>query len=146
MSVYSDIRSLADSNFQQESRLQGISFALALALSVKYINIVEDINIVEGTDTVEETYKQYVMNPVSETISTFNENVLMDIRLCIDLTKKLFALLYNAKYKPVVVNGNGTSLMSVLFSVEDYASEEYMEFFKQNKTGIINIFNRLNQD
>jgi hypothetical protein len=140
MSVYSDIRSLADSNFQQESRLQGISFALALALSVKYINIVE------GTDTAEETYKQYVMNPVSETISTFNENVLMDIRLCIDLTKKLFALLYNAKYKPVVVNGNGTSLMSVLFSVEDYVSEEYMEFFKQNKTGIINIFNRLNQD
>ncbi len=138
MSVYSDIRSLADSNFQQESRLQGISFALALALSVKYINIVE------GTDTAEETYKQYVMNPVSETISTFNENVLMDIRLCIDLTKKLFALLYNAKYKPVVVNGNGTSLMSVLFSVEDYVSEEYMEFFKQNKTGIINIFNRLN--
>lgn len=140
MSVYSDIRSLADSNFQQESRLQGISFALALALSVKYINIVE------GTDTAEETYKQYVMNPVSETISTFNENVLMDIRLCIDLTKKLFALLYNAKYKPVVVNGNGTSLMSVLFSVEDYVSEEYMEFFKQNKIGIINIFNRLNQD
>lgn len=140
MSVYSDIRSLADSNFQQESRLQGISFALALALSVKYINIVE------GTDTAEETYKQYVMNPVSETVSTFNENVLMDIRLCIDLTKKLFALLYNAKYKPVVVNGNGTSLMSVLFSVEDYVSEEYMEFFKQNKTGIINIFNRLNQD
>lgn len=140
MSVYSDIRSLADSNFQQESRLQGISFALALALSVKYINIVE------GTDTAEETYKQYVMNPVSETISTFNENVLMDIRLCIDLTKKLFALLYNAKYKPVVVNGNGTSLMSVLFSIEDYVSEEYMEFFKQNKTGIINIFNRLNQD
>lgn len=140
MSVYSDIRSLADSNFQQESRLQGISFALALALSVKYINIVE------GTDTAEETYKQYVMNPVSETISTFNENVLMDIRLCIDLTKKLFTLLYNAKYKPVVVNGNGTSLMSVLFSVEDYVSEEYMEFFKQNKTGIINIFNRLNQD
>lgn len=140
MSVYSDIRSLADSNFQQESRLQGISFALALALSVKYINIVE------GTDTAEKTYEQYVMNPVSETISTFNENVLMDIRLCIDLTKKLFALLYNAKYKPVVVNGNGTSLMSVLFSVEDYVSEEYMEFFKQNKTGIINIFNRLNQD
>lgn len=140
MSVYSDIRSLADSNFQQESRLQGISFALALALSVKYINIVE------GTERAEETYKQYVMNPVSETISTFNENVLMDIRLCIDLTKKLFALLYNAKYKPVVVNGNGTSLMSVLFSVEDYVSEEYMEFFKQNKTGIINIFNRLNQD
>lgn len=140
MSVYSDIRSLADSNFQQESRLQGISFALALALSVKYINIVE------GTDTAEETYKQYVMNPVSETISTFNENVLMDIRLCIDLTKKLFTLLYNAKYKPVVVNGNGTSLMSVLFSVEDYVSEEYMEFFKQNKTGIINIYNRLNQD
>lgn len=140
MSVYSDIRSLADSNFQQESRLQGISFALALALSVKYINIVE------GTETAEETYKQYVMNPVSETISTFNENVLMDIRLCIDLTKKLFTLLYNAKYKPVVVNGNGTSLMSVLFSVEDYVSEEYMEFFKQNKTGIINIFNRLNQD
>lgn len=140
MSVYSDIRSLADSNFQQESRLQGISFALALALSVKYINIVE------GTERAEETYEQYVMNPVSETISTFNENVLMDIRLCIDLTKKLFALLYNAKYKPVVVNGNGTSLMSVLFSVEDYVSEEYMEFFKQNKTGIINIFNRLNQD
>lgn len=140
MSVYSDIRSLADSNFQQESRLQGISFALALALSVKYINIVE------GTDTAEKTYEQYVMNPVSETISTFNENVLMDIRLCIDLTKKLFTLLYNAKYKPVVVNGNGTSLMSVLFSVEDYVSEEYMEFFKQNKTGIINIFNRLNQD
>lgn len=140
MSVYSDIRSLADSNFQQESRLQGISFALALALSVKYINIVE------GTETAEETYKQYVMNPVSETISTFNENVLMDIRLCIDLTKKLFTLLYNAKYKPVVVNGNGTSLMSVLFSVEDYVSEEYMEFFKQNKIGIINIFNRLNQD
>lgn len=140
MSVYSDIRSLADSNFQQESRLQGISFALALALSVKYINIVE------GTERAEETYKQYVMNPVSETISTFNENVLMDIRLCIDLTKKLFTLLYNAKYKPVVVNGNGTSLMSVLFSVEDYVSEEYMEFFKQNKTGIINIFNRLNQD
>lgn len=140
MSVYSDIRSLADSNFQQESRLQGISFALALALSVKYINIVE------GTETAEETYKQYVMNPVSETISTFNENVLMDIRLCIDLTKKLFTLLYNAKYKPVVVNGIGTSLMSVLFSVEDYVSEEYMEFFKQNKTGIINIFNRLNQD
>lgn len=140
MSVYSDIRSLADSNFQQESRLQGISFALALSLSVKYINIVE------GTDTAEKTYEQYVMNPVSETISTFNENVLMDIRLCIDLTKKLFALLYNAKYKPVVVNGNGTSLMSVLFSVEDYVSEEYMEFFKQNKIGIINIFNRLNQD
>lgn len=140
MSVYSDIRSLADSNFQQESRLQGISFALALALSVKYINIVE------GNDTAEETYNQYVMNPVSETISTFNENVLIDIRLCIDLTKKLFVLLYNAKYKPVVVNGNGTSLMSVLFSVEDYVSEEYMEFFKQNKTGIINIFNRLNQD
>lgn len=140
MSVYSDIRSLADSNFQQESRLQGISFALALALSVKYINIVE------GNDTAEKTYEQYVMNPVSETISTFNENVLMDIRLCIDLTKKLFALLYNAKYKPVVVNGNGTSLMSVLFSVEDYVSEEYMEFFKQNKIGIINIFNRLNQD
>ncbi len=140
MSVYSDIRSLADSNFQQESRLQGISFALALALSVKYINIVE------GNDTAEKTYEQYVMNPVSETISTFNENVLMDIRLCIDLTKKLFTLLYNAKYKPIVVNGNGTSLMSVLFSVEDYVSEEYMEFFKQNKTGIINIFNRLNQD
>lgn len=140
MSVYSDIRSLADSNFQQESRLQGISFALALALSVKYINIVE------GTERAEETYKQYVMNPVSETISTFNENVLMDIRMCMDLTKKLFTMLYNAKYKPVVVNGNGTSLMSVLFSVEDYVSEEYMEFFKQNKTGIINIFNRLNQD
>lgn len=139
MSVYSDIRSLANSNFQQESYLQGVSFALALALSVKYINIVE------GTDTAEETYKQYVMNPVSETVSTFNENVLIDIRLCIDLTKKLFMLLYNAKYKPVVVNGNGTSLMSVLFSVEDYVSEEYLEFFKQNKTGIINIFNRLNQ-
>lgn len=140
MSVYSDIRSLANSNFQQESYLQGVSFALALALSVKYINIVE------GTDTAEETYKQYVMNPVSETVSTFNENVLIDIRLCIDLTKKLFMLLYNAKYKPVVVNGNGTSLFSVLFSVEDYVSEEYLEFFKQNKTGIINIFNRLNQD
>lgn len=140
MSVYSDIRSLANSNFQQESYLQGVSFALALALSVKYINIVE------GTDTAEETYKQYVMNPVSETVSTFNENVLIDIRLCIDLTKKLFTLLYNAKYKPVVVNGNGTSLFSVLFSVEDYVSEEYLEFFKQNKTGIINIYNRLNQD
>lgn len=140
MSVYSDIRSLADSNFQQESRLQGISFALALALSVKYINIVE------GNDTAEETYNQYVTDPVSETISTFNENVLMDIRMCMDLTKKLFTLLYNAKYKPVVVNGNGTSLLSVLFSVEDYVSEEYMEFFKSNKTGIINIFNRLNQD
>ena len=140
MSVYSDIRSLANSNFQQESYLQGVSFALALALSVKYINIVE------GTDTAEETYKQYVMNPVSETVSTFNENVLIDIRLCIDLTKKLFTLLYNAKYKPTVVNGNGNSLFSVLFSVEDYVSEEYMEFFKQNKTGIINIFNRLNQD
>ena len=140
MSVYSDIRSLANSNFQQESYLQGVSFALALALSVKYINIVE------GTDTAEETYKQYVMNPVSETVSTFNENVLIDIRLCIDLTKKLFMLLYNAKYKSVVVNGNGTSLMSVLFSVEDYVSEEYLEFFKQNKTGIINIYNRLNQD
>lgn len=140
MSVYSDIRSLANSNFQQESYLQGVSFALALALSVKYINIVE------GTDTAEETYKQYVMNPVSETVSTFNENVLIDIRLCIDLTKKLFMLLYNAKYKPTVVNGNGTSLFSVLFSVEDYVSEEYLEFFKQNKTGIINIFNRLNQD
>lgn len=140
MSVYSDIRSLADSNFQQESRLQGISFALALALSVKYINIVE------GNDTAEETYNQYVMQPVSETISTFNENVLMDIRMCMDLTKKLFTMLYNAKYKPVVVNGNGTSLLSVLFSVEDYVSEEYLEFFKSNKTGIINIFNRLNQD
>lgn len=140
MSVYSDIRSLADSNFQQESRLQGISFALALALSVKYINIVE------GNDTAEETYNQYVTDPVSETISTFNENVLMDIRMCMDLTKKLFTMLYNAKYKPVVVNGNGTSLLSVLFSVEDYVSEEYMEFFKSNKTGIINIFNRLNQD
>ena len=140
MSVYSDIRSLADSNFQQESRLQGISFALALALSVKYINIVE------GSDTAEEIYNQYVMKPVSETISTFNENVLMDIRMCMDLTKKLFTMLYNAKYKPVVVNGNGTSLLSVLFSVEDYVSEEYMEFFKSNKTGIINIFNRLNQD
>lgn len=140
MSVYSDIRSLADSNFQQESRLQGISFALALALSVKYINIVE------GNDTAEEIYNQYVMKPVSETISTFNENVLMDIRMCMDLTKKLFTMLYNAKYKPVVVNGNGTSLLSVLFSVEDYVSEEYMEFFKSNKTGIINIFNRLNQD
>lgn len=140
MSVYSDIRSLADSNFQQESRLQGISFALALALSVKYINIVE------GNDTAEETYNQYVTDPVSETISTFNENVLMDIRMCMDLTKKLFTMLYNAKYKPVVVNGNGTSLLSVLFSVEDYVSEEYLEFFKSNKTGIINIFNRLNQD
>lgn len=140
MSVYSDIRSLADSNFQQESRLQGISFALALALSVKYINIVE------GSDTAEEIYNQYVMKPVSETISTFNENVLMDIRMCMDLTKKLFTMLYNAKYKPVVVNSNGTSLLSVLFSVEDYVSEEYMEFFKSNKTGIINIFNRLNQD
>lgn len=140
MSVYSDIRSLADSNFQQESRLQGISFALALALSVKYINIVE------GNDTSEETYNQYVTGPVSETISTFNENVLMDIRMCMDLTKKLFTMLYNAKYKPVVVNGNGTSLLSVLFSVEDYVSEEYLEFFKSNKTGIINIFNRLNQD
>lgn len=140
MSVYSDIRSLADSNFQQESRLQGISFALALALSVKYINIVE------GNDTAEETYNQYVTGPVSETISTFNENVLMDIRMCMDLTKKLFTLLYNAKYKPVVVNSNGTSLLSVLFSVEDYVSEEYLEFFKQNKIGIINIFNRLNQD
>lgn len=140
MSVYSDIRSLADSNFQQESRLQGISFALALALSVKYINIVE------GNDTAEETYNQYVTGPVSETISTFNENVLMDIRMCMDLTKKLFTLLYSAKYKPVVVNGNGTSLLSVLFSVEDYLSEEYLEFFKSNKTGIINIFNRLNQD
>ena len=63
MSVYSDIRSLADSNFQQESRLQGISFALALALSVKYINIVE------GNDTAEETYNQYVTGPVSETIN-----------------------------------------------------------------------------
>ena len=140
MSVYSDIRSLADSNFQQESRLQGISFALALALSVKYINIVE------SSDTAEEIYNQYVMKPISETISTFNENVLMDIRMCMDLTKKLFTMLYNAKYKPVVVNGNGTSLLSVLFSVEDYVSEEYMEFFKSNKTGIINIFNRLNQD
>lgn len=140
MSVYSDIRSLADSNFQQESRLQGISFALALALSVKYINIVE------GNDTAEETYNQYVTGPVSETISIFNENVLMDIRMCMDLTKKLFTMLYNAKYKPVVVNGNGTSLLSVLFSVEDYVSEEYLEFFKSNKTGIINIFNRLNQD
>ena len=140
MSVYSDIRSLADSNFQQESRLQGISFALALALSVKYINIVE------GNDTAEETYKQYVLGPVSETVSTFNENVLMDIRMCIDLTKKLFTLLYNAKHKPVVVNGSGNSLFSVLFNVEDYVSEEDMEFFKQNKTGIINIYNRLNQD
>ena len=140
MSVYSDIRSLADSNFQQESRLQGISFALALALSVKYINIVE------SNDTAEETYNQYVTGPVSETISIFNENVLMDIRMCMDLTKKLFTMLYNAKYKPVVVNGNGTSLLSVLFSVEEYVSEEYLEFFKSNKTGIINIFNRLNQD
>lgn len=140
MSVYSDIRSLADSNFQQESRLQGISFALALALSVKYINIVE------GNDTAEETYNQYVMKPVSETISTFNENVLMDIRMCMDLTKKLFTMLYDAKYKPVVVNDKGSTLLGVLFSVEDYLSEEQFEFFKSNKTGIINIFNRLNQD
>lgn len=140
MSVYSDIRSLADSSFQQESHLQGISFALALALSVKCINTVE------GNGIAEEAYNQYVMGPVSETVSTFNENVLMDIRMCMDLTKKLFVILYNAKYKPVVVNANGGSLLSVLFSVEEYLSEEYLEFFKSNKTGIINIFNRLNQD
>ena len=63
MSLYSDIRALADSNFQQENRLQGVAFAVALALSVKYINTVD------GNDTAENTYLQYVYKPVSETIS-----------------------------------------------------------------------------
>jgi hypothetical protein len=140
MSLYSDIRALADSNFQQENRLQGVAFAVALALAVKYINTVD------GNDTVENTYLQYVYKPASETISLINENVLTDIRYCMDLTKKLFVMMYNVKYRPISVSDNGSSLSAVLFDVESYFPADTLEFFKQNKTGIVNIFNRLNQE
>ena len=140
MSLYSDIRSLADTNFQQESRMQGVAFAVALALAVKYINTVD------GNDTAENTYLQYVYKPASETISLINENVLTDIRYCVDLTKKLFVMMYNVKYQPISINDNGSSLLSVLFDAESYFPTDTLEFFKQNKTGIINIFNRLNQE
>lgn len=140
MSLYSDIRALADSNFQQESRMQGVAFAVALALAVKYINTVD------GNDKAEDTYLQYVYKPASETISLINENVLTDIRYCMDLTKKLFVMMYNVKYKPISVSDTGSSLSAVLFDVESYFPADTLEFFKQNKTGIVSIFNRLNQE
>ena len=124
MSLYSDIRSLADTNFQQESRMQGVAFAVALALAVKYINTVD------GNDKAENTYLQYVYKPASETISLINENVLTDIRYCVDLTKKLFIMMYNVKYQPISINDSGSSLLSVLFDVGKLFPSRYFGIFQ----------------
>lgn len=133
MSVYAQIRQVADAQFPDEVRSKGIAFAIGLALGVHYANNTQ------VTENVENAYIQYAMQGVKDATSTVAENVLMDTRYCIELSRQVFKMILAVKSRPVSINPRAKGLLGILFDGDGYLTEDEESFFEQHKAGIMAI-------
>ncbi len=137
MSLNAEIRTLADSHFQTESRSKGIAFGLALTLGIKVAN---EAQLVEGT-TPQQQYIQNGMGQVAEAISTINEMVLLDIRFATILAKQIYLMIISIRTSPIQLDPKNNNIFGALFDTEGFLNEEEIQFYETHRAGIFAIYN-----
>lgn len=133
MSLQSDIRAVADAAFEQGERSKGLAFSIGFALGVISANKVEE------TTNPDKTFLELFFQSTSETISVLNETLLFDVREAQRVTRAIFCLVTAVRSQHVVV-GEGSSLLEVLFNVSSYLDKEDLEFFNNNVSTCVAIY------
>lgn len=133
MSLQSDIRAVADAAFEQGERSKGLAFSIGFALGVISANKVEE------TTNPDKTFLELFFQSTSETISVLNETLLFDVREAQRVTRAIFGLVTGVCSHAVVVN-EGSSLLEVLFNVSTYLDKEDVEFFNNNISTCVAIY------
>lgn len=141
MSLFSDLRSVGENHFEENTRLKGIAFGLALALGVKYANMAPADNT-----NVDQLYLANAYQGVNDSLSSIAENVLFDVRYALTLTKQVYRLIVSLKNSPISFDASGSNLLGSLFDLGGYITDEEHAFFAANKEGIAAVYERMAQE
>lgn len=147
MSLYANIRGIADSELPVETRSRGIAFATGLFLGVKVANAA---SFTPGNQ-LSKLWLEQGFQYTNRTISEINETILLDVKYASQIAQSVFNMIGSVKTEPVRLAVDKTadvqtSLLGMLFDTHGFLTEADLHFFKEHHNGITAIYSLLQQE
>ena len=89
-------------------------------------------------DNPESYYLNHVLSMVRSDISIWNENVVFNLKECMDIVRAFWYIRYNAVYPiNIVAYPFSTCFFNSVFGIDNYLSPEIQKFVEENRNEIL---------